>query len=400
MSWLLRAVWLNINTDRFNLNCNNNPINNNGRARGMALAALDISAMKTYTKLYDKICSLNNIKLAFRKARKKKSSRPDVQEFEQKLEENLKKIQQELIIETYQPLPLKTFILRDPKTRKISKSDFRDRVVHHAVCNLIEPIFEKRFIHDSYANRKLKGTSGAIKRFNQFKRKASSNGMKVNERDNQKYNNNYVRGYILKADIRKYFDTVDHEVLVQILSKKICDRKVIKLIEKILANHRTPHLGKGMPLGNLTSQFFANVYLNELDMFVKHNLKAKYYLRYVDDFVIFHKNREVLQEYKEKINGFLRRNLLLDLHPQKSRIKPLASGLDFVGYRIFYYHVLLRKRNLRKMEHKLKEMQELYKTKIISKETVDQTLNGWFGYMNGSNTHNLRQSMLKRVAEW
>ncbi len=109
---------------------------------------------------------------------------------------------------------------------------------------------------------------------------------------------------------------------------------------------------------------------------------------------------EVLQEYKEKINGFLRRNLLLDLHPQKSRIKPLASGLDFVGYRIFYYHVLLRKRNLRKMEQKLEEMEEFYKDKVISKETIDQTLNGWFGYMNGSNTHNLRQSMLKRVAEW
>ena len=407
VSWLLRAVWLNINTDRFNLNCNNNPINNAGRSRGMALAALDTSSfMKTYTKLYDKICSLDNIKLAFRKARKKKSSRQDVQEFEQKLEENLKKIQQELIIETYQPLPLKTFILRDPKTRKISKSDFRDRVVHHAICNLIEPIFEKRFIHDSYANRKRKGTSGAIKRFNQFKRKASNNGMKVYENIDykgnldQKYNNNYVRGYVLKADIRKYFDTVDHEVLLKILSKKICDQKLMKLIEKILANHKTPHLGKGMPLGNLTSQFFANIYLNELDMFVKHNLRARHYIRYVDDFFIFHKNREVLQEYKEKINIFLRRNLLLNLHPQKSRIKPLARGLDFLGYRIFYYHVLLRKRNLRKMEQKLEEMEEFYKDKVISKETIDQTLNGWFGYMNGSNTHNLRQSMLKRVAEW
>ncbi|MBI4147525.1 hypothetical protein HY494_02635 [Candidatus Woesearchaeota archaeon] len=351
--------------------------------------------MKTYTKLYNKICSPDNLELAYRKARNRKSSRPDVQEFELKLEENLKKIQHELITETYLPLPLKTFILRDPKTRKISKSDFKDRVVHHAVCNLIEPIFEKRFIHDSYANRKRKGTSGIVKRFNQFKRKVSKNGTKIRE----DYNNNYVRGYILKADIRKYFDTVDHGVLVQILSKKICDQKVIKLIEKILANHKTPHLGKGMPLGNLTSQFFANIYLNELDMFVKHHLKAKYYLRYVDDFVIFHKNRETLQDYQEKINIFLKRNLLLELHPQKSRIKPLSRGLDFVGYRIFYHYILLRKRNRQKIEKKLNEIEELYKDKVISKETIEQTLNGWLGYMNGSNTHHLQQKMLKHIAD-
>lgn len=396
VSWLLRAVWVNINTDRFNLNCNNNPINNLGRSRRMALAALDISIMKTYTKLYEKICLFDNLKLAFNKAKQRKSSRPDVQEFEQHWKENVVKIQQELVTETYRPLPLKTFILRDPKTRKISKSDFRDRVVHHAICNIIEPIFEKRFIHDSYANRRRKGTSAALKRFNQFKRKASKSGVKVRE----ECDNNYVRGYVLKADIRKYFDTVDHQILLQILSKKIADQKVIRLIEKILANHKTPHPGKGMPLGNLTSQFFANVYLNELDMFVKHQLKAKYYLRYVDDFVIFHENRNTLQEYKEKINLFLKRNLLLDLHPQKSMIKPLARGLDFVGYRIFHYYVLLRKRNLRKIEQKLKEMEELYKNQTISRETVEQTLNGWFGYMNGSNTHNLQQKILRRVAEW
>lgn len=352
--------------------------------------------MKTYTKLYDKICSSDNLELAYRKARKRKSSRPDIQEFEQKLKGNLQKLQQELVTETYQPLPLKTFILRDPKTRKISKSDFRDRVVHHAICNVIEPIFEKQFIHDSCANRKGRGTFGALKRFNRFKRKVSSNGMKIQDH----YNNNYVRGYILKADIRKYFDTVNHEVLLQILSKKIADRKLIKLIEKILANHKTPHLGKGMPLGNLTSQFFANVYLNELDYFVKHTLRTKYYIRYVDDFVIFHKEKKVLQEYKEKINHFLKKNLLLYLHPQKSKIRPLSRGLDFVGYRIFYHYILLRKRNLRKIEHKLKEMEELYKNQIISKETIDQTLSGWFGYMNGSNTHNLQQKILKQVTEW
>ena len=391
MHWLLWAVWLNANTDRLNLNCNNNPINNNGRARGMALAALD--TMKTYTKLYDKICSRDNLHLAFLKARKRKSRRKDVREFEENLDKNLQRLNQELITETYRPQRLTTFILHDPKTRKISKSDFRDRVVHHALCNLIEPIFEKRFIFDSYANRKGKGTSAALRRVHQFKRKVSKNGTKVDK----KFNNNYVRGYVLKADIQHYFDTVNHQILSGILSKKIRDQKVMHLIGIILANYKTSQLGKGMPLGNLTSQFFANVYLNELDYFVKHSLKAKYYLRYVDDFIIFHERREVLKEYKEQINNFLREKLELELHPNKSKIIPLAKGLGYVGYRIFYYFIILRKRNIKKINSKLQEMGELYKNGLISKETINSTMNGWFGYMNGSNTYTLQQNILKHI---
>lgn len=394
MDWLLGAVWLNVNTDRLNLNCNYNPINNNGRFRRMALAALDTyTRMKTYNKLYSKLCSIENLELAFRKARKRKSSRPYVQEFEQNLQENLKELHCELSAETYRPLPLITFILRDPKTRKISVSDFRDRIVHHALCNVIEPIFEKRFIYDSYANRKGKGTSAALRRFHQFKRKTSKNGSKVDE----KFNNNYVCGYILKADVRHYFDAVDHKVLLNIISRKIGDEKVMRLIGKILANHKTTQQGKGMPLGNLTSQFFANIYLNELDYYVKHSLKAKCYLRYVDDFVIFHESREALERYKEQINCFLQEKLRLELHPDKSKIKPLAKGLDFVGYRIFYYFTLLRKRNIKKIDSKLREIEDLYKNRLIYKETIDAILNGWFGYMNGSNTFKLQQKILKRI---
>ncbi len=351
--------------------------------------------MKTYKKLYSRLCSIENLELAFRKAKKRKSFRPYVQEFEQNMLENLNKLHCELATETYQPLPLTTFILRDPKTRKISVSDFRDRIVHHALCNVIEPIFEKRFIFDSYANRKGKGTSAALRRFHLFKRKVSKNGTKVDK----KFNNNYVCGYVLKADIRHYFDTVDHGTLLDILSKRIHDKKVMYLIKKILANHKTTQQGKGMPLGNLTSQFFANVYLNELDYFVKHSLKAKYYLRYVDDFVIFHESPKVLEEYKEQINCFLREKLQLELHPDKSKIKPLAKGLDFVGYRIFYYFTLLRKRNINKIYLKLQEVEELYKNGLISTETIDATINGWFGYMKGSNTFKLQQKILKSANE-
>ncbi|MBU0532206.1 hypothetical protein KKB44_01805, partial [Candidatus Micrarchaeota archaeon] len=190
--------------------------------------------------IYDALCSYENLELAFKKARKGKTLKLYVIQFESELENNLKQLQLELQTQTYKPRPLETFILRDPKTRKISKSDFRDRVIHHAVCNIIEPFFEKSFIPDSYANRKGKGTFKAIERFEYFARKVSKGFTHTS--------------YVLKADIRHYFDTVDHKILCSILEKKIKDKKVMQLIEIILKNHKTQLQGKGMPLGNLTSQ--------------------------------------------------------------------------------------------------------------------------------------------------
>ena len=256
------------------------------------------------TDLYTQICSYENLERAFQKARSGKTLKLYVIEFEQHLKENLQKLQVELFFQTYKPRPLETFILRDPKTRKISKSDFRDRVVHHAICNVIEPLFEKSFVFDSYANRKSKGTLKAIQRFEYFFGIFSRGFTKP--------------CYILKADIRHYFDTVDHSILLTILSKKIQDRHVLWLIQIILSNHQTGNHGKGMPLGNLTSQFFANVFLNELDQYVKHILKAKYYLRYVDDFVILNHDRRILEEHLFRINLFVQEQLNLQLHPEKS----------------------------------------------------------------------------------
>ena len=172
--------------------------------------------------LYSKLCSYENLELAFAKAKKGKTLRKDVIEFEKDLKHNLNDLQTELITQTYKPKPLQTFILRDPKTRKISKSDFRDRVVHHALCNIIEPILSKSFIHDSYANRKGKSVFKAIERFDQFKRRV--------------FKNNTRPCYVLKADIRHYFDTVDHGILMSIIKKKIRDTQILCLIEKILSN--------------------------------------------------------------------------------------------------------------------------------------------------------------------
>ncbi len=246
-------------------------------------------------EIYSQIYNISNLLLAWRKARKHKTKKPYVIEFEKDTIGNLFKLHEELKSQIYSPKPFVTFILRDPKTRKISKSAFRDRIIHYALVRVIEPIFDKTFIYDSCANRKAKGNLFAIKRFDEFKRKVT--------------NNLHSGGFCFKADIKHYFQEVNHEVLIKIIKRKISDKKVIWMIEKILSNYQQPTTnlqqgGAGMPLGNLTSQFFANVYLNELDYFVKHKLKAKYYIRYVDDFIIFHSSKEQLEIWKEQIKDF------------------------------------------------------------------------------------------------
>jgi retron-type reverse transcriptase len=189
--------------------------------------------MKTYNNLYSKIYSINNLIRAWRKARKGKTKKEYVIEFEKDTIGNLFRLQKELRDQTYSPKPLRIFIIGDPKTRKIAKSAFRDRIIHHAIINIIEPIFDKIFIHDSCANRKGKGNLFALKRFDEFKRKISSNGKIIRNKFNNK---NYVKGYCFKADIKHYFQEVYHDILIDCIKKKISDNKVIWLIEKILKN--------------------------------------------------------------------------------------------------------------------------------------------------------------------
>ena len=189
--------------------------------------------MKTYKNLYSELISKDNFSLAYRRARKGKTKKFYVKEFEQNLSDNLKRLRAELMFHSYRPKPLESFIVRDPKTRKISKSDFKDRIVHHALVNILEPIFDPIFIYDSYANRKNKGTLAALKRFDEFKRKVSRNG-----KLNGWFNNNQIKGYCLKADIKHYFQTVNHDILLNIIKRKINDSKMIWLIKKILSNYK------------------------------------------------------------------------------------------------------------------------------------------------------------------
>lgn len=210
-------------------------------------------------------------------------------------------------------------------------------------------------------------------------------------------NKNRVKGYFLKADIKHYFDTVSHEILLNILKKRIKDQKFIWIIKKILDNFNSKEKGIGMPLGNYTSQFFANIYLNELDYFVKHQLKAKYYLRYVDDFVILHKSKKRLEFFKREINSFLNEKLRIELHPDKSKIISLQKGIEFLGYRIFYKYKLLRKRNFRSFKRRYGEFIKMYNRGFLSKENIKERLNGWVGYSKWANTYKLRKRLWDEI---
>ena len=372
---LLSRVYFNRNG---NVNSHNDNLQNSND-NGLMAKPLLVIFMKTYNKLYRKICSYDNLYSAYRKARKGKTKKLYVKEFENNLDKNLIDLQFELMTFIYSPRPLDNFILKDPKTRKISRSDFRDRVIHHAIINIIRAIFEKRFIYDSCANQKRKGNLFSIKRFETFRRKITKNFSS--------------RAFCLKADIKHYFQEVHHDILLKIIKNKIKDKKVIWLIRKILKKNASGEKTKGMPLGNLTSQFFANVYLNELDYFVKHKLKIKYYVRYVDDFIILHENEEQLREWKMKIELFLKENLKLELHPQKSRIISLSKGIDFVGFRNFYYFKLLRKRNIREMMKKISNYNEY----LILDEKMMEIFQGWNSYAKWANTYRLRQYVLSKL---
>ncbi len=337
---------------------------------------------------------MKNLILAFKKARKRKTKLSYVKKFEERLIENLRELQKELVNQTYKPFKLKEIIIREPKIRKICKSIFKDRIVHHALINIIGEIFEKTFIYDSFASQKGKGQHKALERFEFFKRKISNNGKRLQGIKD----NNYVQGYCFKADIEKYFDNVNHNLLIQIIEEKIKDREIIWLIKQILKNYSCSK-GKGMPLGNYTSQFFANIYLNKLDYFVKHQLRCKYYIRYVDDFVILHKTKEQLQKWEDKIDLFLKKELRIKLHKNKSQVVSLHKGIKFLGFRIFYYYRILRKSNINHLRNQLQDWKLLYDENLISYKKIIERLEGWFVHAKHGNTHNLRKKILKEFNE-
>lgn len=335
--------------------------------------------MKTYKRLYEKIVSFENLFATYKTFRKGKRFKDDVLKFEYNYETELFKLQGELIEHTYVPLPAHRFFIYEPKKRGIVAACVRDRVVHHALCRVIEPIFDKRFIYDTYACRLHKGALAAIKRFERFKRRLLTH-----------YSEDEI--YILKADIQKYFENIGHHILLELMRKKIADEEVIWLLKRILESNNST---KGIPIGNLTSQFFANLYLNPLDQFIKHHLSFKYYIRYMGDFVLMDISKERLQKAKREIAHFLKENLRLNLHPKKQTISPLKCGVDFLGFKIFSTHRLLRKENVKRFRRRLKRMKKQFERKQITVGRIGLSIKGWIAHAKQGNTYGLRKRLLR-----
>ena len=338
--------------------------------------------MKTYSNLFNEICSFQNLHLAYLKARKCKRYRNEILKFSYNLEANLSDLQKKLSNQTYQHGSYREFTVCDLKKRNIKAPSFRDRVIHHALCNVIEPIFDKGFIYSSFACREEKGTHKAIKRLEKFIKSAESKSLS--------------KIYCLKCDISKYFESIGHKILFSLVQRKIGDKKVLWLIKEIL-NSSYKKMDIGIPIGNLTSQLFANIYLNELDQFVKHGLRIKYYLRYMDDFLVLDYDKREIRRIKEKIREFLQDKLKLELHPKKANLFPASKGIDFLGYRIFGSHSLLRKDTVKRFIKRTKTYQKKLNKGLLSQEKFNNSLQSWLAYAQFANSWRLRKNLSTKL---
>ncbi|MBI4670487.1 MAG: RNA-dependent DNA polymerase [Chloroflexi bacterium] len=349
--------------------------------------------MKTYKNLYPHICTFENLLNAFYQARRGKPKTPELCAFEYALEPNLFALRDELRAQTYRPGPYHNFYIHEPKKRKVSAAPFRDRVVHHALCNVIAPIFESRFIYDSYANRVGKGTHRALTRAQTFLRQ---------------------NDYCFHGDILKCFPSIDHQILLEILGRRIADAAVMKLIRLILQSGEgiladeyemqwfagddvfAPLRPRGLPIGNLTSQFWANIYLGELDTFVKHELRCPYYLRYVDDFLIFSDDKRELHHARQEIAHFLER-LRLRLHPRKQRVFPVRTGVDFLGFVSFPERRKIRRENVKRFTQRLRRLQKAYTAGEISLVLAERSMHSWLAHAGHADSYRLRSKILAGV---
>lgn len=331
---------------------------------------------KTYRLLYHKVYAFDNLHAAYRRARRGKRYRTEVLSFSAHLEENLLKLQLELANGSYRTGDYRCFEVREPKRRLVAALPFRDRVVQHALCNIIGPIFDVRFISDSYACRVGKGTHAGADRVTAFLRRAQ----KANDET-----------WILKGDVAQYFPSIDHEVLIGIIGRTIRCEATMRLVREIVSSWHTPgQEGKGIAIGNLTSQLFANIYLNDLDQFVKHRLRQRYYVRYMDDFVVVGSGKTPLHSVRQNISEFLTEQLDLGLNT-KTQVFPMAQGVDFLGYRIWPTHRLLRKDSVKRMRRKLRRFSEGYASGDVDLEQINMSVQSWLGHSRHANTHNLRR---------
>ncbi|EKU96983.1 Retron-type reverse transcriptase [Leptolyngbya sp. PCC 7375] len=346
--------------------------------------------MKRHGNLWPQVIAFENLLMASRQAQKGKRFRPNVLEFNYRLELELLRLQNELQNLTYRPGGYRTFRIRDPKPRMISAAPYRDRVVHHALCNVIVPLLDRTLIEHTYANRSGYGTHRALKRFTGWARQYR---------------------YCLQCDISRYFPSIDHEILKALLREHLKCSETLWLIDTIIdaSNEQIPVIEyfsgddlltpalrrRGLPIGNLTSQFFANLYLSPFDHFVKRQLKLKHYLRYVDDYAAFSEDRQELADARQAMEEFLG-TLRLKMHPIKSQLFETRYGANFVGFRVLPDRIRVRNDNVRRARRRLKLLQRQYAAGEIDLEPLVQRLQSWEAHLKHGDTYRLRQRVFER----
>lgn len=345
---------------------------------------------KKHFHLYEQICGTENLWAAYKRAARGKRYRPAAAAFEYHLEENLLTLEEELRQETYLPGPYQNFVIRRPKRRLISAAPFRDRVVHHALMNVIEPLFERQFIFDSYANRCGKGTHAALDRCTHFLRRYT---------------------YVMHLDVVQFFPSIDHQILYTILARTLGDEPTLRLVEKILASGVGVQADeyemvffpgddllaltrpRGLPIGNLTSQHWANVYLNELDHYAKRVLKCRAYLRYVDDILLFANDKASLHEWRCQIIQFLI-GLRLRIHENLAQPRPSKYGIPFLGFIVFPDHRRLKRANGLAFQRRLRHMKEEYRKGTLTFSELSQRIQSWVNHARYGDTWGLRAKLL------
>ncbi len=361
------------------------------------------------------VFTFRNLYEAYLNCRKGKRGKRNALAFEFDAEANLVDLLEQLKSRTYKPLPSVCFVTESPKPREIFAADFRDRIVHHLIVSCIEPGWESKFIYDSYACRRKKGIHQAAKRLQKFMRQASLNDRR--------------KAWFMKLDIRSFFVSIDKKILFEILTKKKLDADMRWLLEVVVFNDPAENPIKkgrlslfdqippykslfytknktGLPIGNYTSQFFANVYLDRLDQFVKHELKCRFYIRYVDDMVMAHHKPERLAYYADEIEKFCRTRLRLAMNPNQKKLAPVRNGCDFLGYIVRPSHLLARRRVVNNLKSKL----AMHEARLVKRnadriaircapgpvDMLQSTLASYLGHFGHASTFNLRNSIFRR----
>jgi len=327
--------------------------------------------MKRIDGLFSQVVTFENLYVSAHKALKGKKDKATVGAFYFGLENEIIKLQEELVSEEYQPRPFRQFEIREPKVRNICSSDFRDRVVHHAICNILDPLIEARLIHDTYACRVGKGGHAAMRRAQQFARKFN---------------------YFLKCDIQKYFESIDHKTLREFIRRLIKDRKLLALLDKIIS-HQPPDASKerGLPIGNLTSQHFANLYLGVLDHWIKEEKGIKAYVRYMDDFICFANEKAALWALLEEMRPFLWNRLKLTLKEKVTRISPVTEGVPFLGFHIFPNMTRIQRPNLIRLRRKMKAKERAFRNGQLSLKELQSSVGSMIAHISHTDTLSLRR---------